>query len=222
VILSRETRAVHLTERAEFLRTLRQWGPEAPTLCEGWPVQRLAAHVVVSEQGAGLPMTVAYPLWRVMPARAAGAIQARMSDTGERQMEKAEARGWDWLLRRLEAGPPRAYGLRLIADVRLVEEWIHHEDVRRGNGEQPRQMDERLTNALLCGMLAITRFPVFADGHHGIEAVLPDGSTYRIGDGAPTVRVTGELGEVALWATGRGHAARVEVEGDVAEAALRV
>ena len=80
----------------------------------------------------------------------------------------------------------------------------------------------RLTNALLCGMLAITRFPVFADGHHGIEAVLPDGSTYRIGDGAPTVRVTGELGEVALWATGRGSAAQVDVEGDVPEAALRV
>jgi uncharacterized protein (TIGR03085 family) len=191
-------------------------------LCEGWPVRRLAAHIVVSEQGAGLPMTVAYPLWRVMPARAAGATQARLGDTGERQMDKAEARGWDWLLRRLEAGPPRAYGLRLIAEVRLVEEWIHHEDVRRGNGEPPRRMDRRLNDALLRGMLAITRFPMFADAHRGIEAVTPDGSTYRIGDGAPTVRVTGELGEIALWATGRGHAARVEVEGDAPHAALRV
>lgn len=222
MILSRETRAVHLAERAEFLRTLRRWGPDAPTLCDEWPARRLAAHIVASEQGAGLPMTVAYPLWRVMSSRRAGAMQARLSETGDRQMEKAEGRGWDWVLRRLETGPPRAFGLRLIAEVRLVEEWIHHEDVRRGNGEPPRAMDDRQTHALIAGMLAITRFPVFADARRGIEAVLPDGSTYRVGQGEVTVRVRGEPGEVALWVAGRGAAARVEVDGDVSEAALRV
>ena len=222
VILSRETRAVHLAERAELLRTLRRWGPDAPTLCSEWSARRLAAHIVVSEQAAGVPLAAAYPLWRVLPARASAAMQDALSDTGDRQMDKAEARGWDWLLERLEAGPPRAFGLRLIAEVRLVEEWIHHEDVRRGNGEAPRQMDNRLTSALLCGMLAVARLPVFADSRQGIEAVLPDGRVYSVGRGETTVRVRGEVGEIALWVAGRGSAARVEVTGEVAVDALRV
>jgi uncharacterized protein (TIGR03085 family) len=221
-MLSREIRAVHLEERAELLRTLRRWGPDAPTLCEGWPAQRLAAHIVVSEQAAGLPMVVAYPLWRVLPARTGRATQASLIDIGYRQMDKAEARGWDRLLRRLEGGPPRAFGLRLIAELRLVEEFIHHEDVRRGNGESPRRLDERRSDALLCGMLAIARLPVFADARSGIEVELPDGAIHRVGDGEPTVRVRGEVGEVALWVAGRGDAARVEVSGEVAADSLRV
>ena len=52
--------------------------------------------------------------------------------------------------------------------------------------------------------------------------MLPDGSTYRVGQGEVTVRVRGEPGEVALWVAGRGAAARVEIDGDVPEAALRV
>jgi uncharacterized protein (TIGR03085 family) len=222
VILSRTTRAVHLAERAALLRTLRRWGPDAPTLCEEWPVRRLAAHIVVSEQAAGLPLAFAYPLWRVMSARTAGAVQARLSDTGERQMDKAEARGWDWLLGRLDGGPPRAFGLRLIAEVRLVEEWIHHEDVRRGNGEPPRSMDDSLAEALLAGGLAISRFEVFAASRHGIDVILPDGSSYSVGAGEPMARVRGDAGEVTLWLAGRGSAANVEVEGEVPAAALRV
>lgn len=222
MILSRETRAVHRAERAELLQTLRRWGPEAPTLCSDWPARRLAAHLVVSEQAAGLPLAASYPLWRVLSARTAAPILSRLTLAGEGQMDRAEARGWEWLLRRLEAGPPRVFALRLVAEARLIEDWIHHEDVRRGNGEPPRELDERQGAALLNGMLAITRLPVFADVRSGIEAELPDGRTYRVGDGESTVRVRGEVGEVALWVAGRGDAARVEVTGEVAADALRV
>jgi len=222
VILSRETRSVHLAERAELLRTLRRWGPDAPTLCSDWPARRLAAHLVVSEQGAGLPLALSYPLWRVLSARTAAPILGRLTDTGYRQMDRAENRGWEWLLRRLEAGPPRVFALRLVAEARLIEEWIHHEDVRRGNGEPPRQMDEGQGAALLNGMLTIMRLAVFADARSGVEAALPDGRTYRVGDGESTVRVRGDVGEIALWVAGRGSAARVEVTGDIAADALRV
>ena len=224
MILSRATRAVHLAERAEFLRTLRRWGPDAPTLCEDWSVRRLAAHIVVSELGAGLPMTVTYPVWRRISARRAGAWQARLADTGERQMDKAEARGWDWLLARLEGGPPRAFALRLVAEVRMVEEWIHHEDVRRGNGQAPRPMADDLACALLAGGLAIRSFDVFAASRRGVEVVLPDGASYRVGTGEPVAQVRGNIGEVTLWLAGRGAAADVEVTGELAadDVALRV
>jgi uncharacterized protein (TIGR03085 family) len=182
----------------------------------------LAAHIVVSEQGAGLPLAVSYPLWRVLPARTAAPILGRLTDTGYRQMDRAENRGWEWLLRRLEAGPPRVFALRLVAEARLIEEWIHHEDVRRGNGEPPRHMDEGQAAALLNGMLTIMRLAVFADARSGVEAVLPDGRKYRVGDAEPTVRVRGDVGEVALWVAGRGRTAHVEVDGEVPDAALRV
>jgi len=169
-----------------------------------------------------VPLAASYPLWRVLPARTAAPILGRLTDTGYRQMDRAENQGWEWLLSRLEAGPPRVFALRLVAEARLIEEWIHHEDVRRGNGEPPRQMDQRQADALLNGMLTIMRLAVFADARSGIEAVLPDGRTYRVGHGEPTVRVRGDVGEVALWVAGRGPAAQVEVDGDVPEAALRV
>ncbi|MCU1449658.1 MAG: hypothetical protein JWP02_1828, partial [Acidimicrobiales bacterium] len=134
MILSRQTRALHCAERAQLLATLRKLGPDAPTLCEGWPVRTLGAHLVVSEQNAGLPLAFSYPLWRVLPARVTGALLKGLDRPGTRLMNKAEARGWDWMLGRLEEGPPHAYSLRLIAEVRLLEEWIHHEDMRRANG----------------------------------------------------------------------------------------
>ena len=220
--LSRKIRAVHRAERAELLRTLRRWGPDAPTLCEAWSARRLAAHIVVAEQAAGVPLAVAYPVWRTISADRARGMQERFADTGERQMDKAEERGWDWLLGRLEGGPPRTFALPMIVGVRLVEEWIHHEDVRRGNGEPQRPMHGRLAEALVAGGLTIRRFDVFAASRRGIEVCLPDGMTFTVGTGEPVARVRGDAGEVTLWLAGRVSAANVEVEGDVPDAALHV
>ena len=69
MILSRETRSLHRVERTELLDTFRRAGPDATTLCEEWPARTLAAHIVVSEQYAGLPLLVSYPIWRLVSAR---------------------------------------------------------------------------------------------------------------------------------------------------------
>jgi uncharacterized protein (TIGR03085 family) len=223
VILSRQTRALHHAERVQLLATLRTLGPDAPTLCEGWPVRTLVAHLVVSEQQAGLPLAFSYPVWRVAPARVTGALLKSLDKPGTRLMNRAEARGWEWMLGRLEAGPPRVYALRLIAEVRLLEEWIHHEDIRRANGEGPRPLDPRLADRLLAGMLAMSRFRFFAKPREGIEVTLPGGTRYDVGDGPTRTRVSGDVGEVALWLAGRGRATvGVDVGGDVPATALLV
>jgi uncharacterized protein (TIGR03083 family) len=140
-----------------------------------------------------------------------------------RNMARAEDRGWDWLLRRLEGGLPRPFALRMIAEVRLLEEWIHHEDVRRANGEDVRPEDEQLAERLVDGMLTISRFAQFAASRHGIEVALPDGRSYLLGEGPAVARVAGRTGEVLLWLAGRGAVAEVEVDGEIADrAALRV
>jgi uncharacterized protein (TIGR03085 family) len=222
VILSRQTSLALHVERTALLSTLHTLGPDAPTLCEGWTARTLAAHIVVSEQQAGIPLAVSYPVWRALNARTAGALLGGISRIGDRRMEKAVGRGWNWLLRRLDAGPPRLFGLRLIAELRLVEEFVHHEDIRRANGGAPRALDASTSERLLAGMLAISQVALFADSREGIEVRLSDGQTYRVGDGEPRVRVSGDVGEVALWLAGRVSAADVRVDGEIAEAALRV
>lgn len=37
-------------ERAALVESLREHGPDAPTLCEGWTARDLAAHLVVRER----------------------------------------------------------------------------------------------------------------------------------------------------------------------------
>ena len=46
----REQVTVAARERAALVRTLRDAGPEAPTLCEGWATKDLVAHMVVRER----------------------------------------------------------------------------------------------------------------------------------------------------------------------------
>jgi uncharacterized protein (TIGR03085 family) len=214
VILSRETRSLHRAERGELLTTFRSAGPDAPTLCSEWPARTLAAHLVVSEQYAGLPMTVSYPVWRLLSARAGQAMRDSFTGPMLRNMAKAERRGWDWLLARLDAGPPRLFGLRLIADVRLLEEFVHHEDVRRANGGGPRPENARLDARLVDAMLTMRGIAQFAAPRHGIEVTLTDGRSYRLGEGPTRSRVTGPPGEVLLWLAGRGSVARVDVTGE--------
>ena len=105
-----------------------------------------------------------------------------------------------------------------MAPIRLVEEWIHHEDVLRANGMEPRAPSSELNEALWQAGLVLTRLPEFLPGRQGIEVKLPDGRSHRLGDTA-RVRVAGEPGEILLFLSGRTRAARVEVSGE--EAAIQ-
>ena len=57
-------------ERHDLLITLKDLGPEVPTLCSRWTAADIAGHLAVSESALGLPMVAANALRRVMPARA--------------------------------------------------------------------------------------------------------------------------------------------------------
>jgi len=207
-------------ERVALCATFASLGPAAPTLCEDWNVAQLAAHLVASERWAGLPLaTFVYPLLRVMP----GALGQRFIRSGQRvglrQLAAVERRGWEWSLRRLAAGPPAAFRLPWAGPLRLVEDWIHHEDARRANGLGPRQRSPQLEGALWWAGTAVARFPDFAYGRAGVEAVGPDGRRFRLGSAEPTVFVTGPPGEILLFLAGRTEVAQVEVVADEASLA---
>src|SRR5688500_16256361 len=135
-------------ERADLVATLRSVGPAAPTLCSGWSAGDIAAHVAVSESGFGLPLFVFNGIRRVLPARLTRRLIDGAQSSGDRLNARMGARGWSEVLRRLEDGPPRLFAVGTLAQLRVVEEWIHHEDVRRGAGLPARTGDQAYEAAL--------------------------------------------------------------------------
>lgn len=200
-------------ERAALVDDLRVVGPSAPTLCSDWTAIDVAAHLVASEQGWGLPMVPAYLLRRLLPGAVVRRGMTRMQTLGDRQLRRTKRRGWDVLLSRLAAGPPRPYRLRSVAPIRYIEEWIHHEDVRRANGLGPRASTADEDDALWNAGLELTSLRELLPGRDLVELVLPDGRSHQIGPTA-TVRVQGRPGELLLFLAGRTGAAVVEVTGD--------
>ena len=200
-------------ERSELIGTLGLLGPNASTLCARWSSGDLAAHLVVSEAYGGWPMVAAYAARRVLPATLTLRGMRSLQSVGDRQIRRARNRGWGWALRRLSAGPPPAYDRASVAPIRLIEEWIHHEDLRRANAMGPRPGSAEMNEALWGAGLLITGFPEFLPGRAGIEVALSDGRTHRLGDTA-RVRVEGTPGEVLLFLAGRGAVAQVSVTGE--------
>lgn len=201
------------SERLDLLETLRQVGPEAPTLCAQWSAADLAAHLVASERHRGLPMVVAYKLRAALPAGAVQWGMGALQRVGDRQLAKAKAEGWDRLLARLASGPPAAYRLNSVAPIRLVEEWVHHEDIRRANDMPARAAPPNLDEALWQAGLLLSSFNEFTPGRQGLLVTMPDGRSQLIGD-TVRVRILGPAGEILLYLAGRTTAAKVTVTGE--------
>jgi len=193
-------------ERAALCDTLEEQGPDAPTLCEGWTTADLAAHLVARERrpDAG-------------PGLIVGGAFARHT---ERVMNDQKAKGYDWMIARLRSGPPFPMNVGPGALVNVNENWIHHEDVRRANGHDPRPLDPEVDatfwKLLRMAGFGLRKVPV------GVEAVTPDGRHRVLHKGTPSVTIAGDAPEIAFYCSGRRDAAVVELTGpDDAVAALR-
>jgi uncharacterized protein (TIGR03085 family) len=192
------TRDVLRSERAALCDTLVQFGPNAPTLCEGWTTADLAAHLIVRERDP-----------RAGPGLILGGAFARYT---ERLMAKEKTKGFDAMVARLRSGPP-GYMVATMPGVNVNENWIHHEDIRRANGEGPRPEDPALTAVLVAVLARLGRLQTRAVKPHGVRLALPDGTEHvlRTGDDAAVLR--GPIGECALYLSGRRAAAQVELDG---------
>ena len=123
-------------EQDSLVETFRSTDPDAPTLCEGWNVRRLLAHLTQREQG---------PV-----ARIADSV-ARKPPGQEPRLNKltSQARtpqGYEALIDRFTRGAPRWSPMSWAAGrLNFVEYLIHHEDIRRagtnrlGRGSCPRR-----------------------------------------------------------------------------------
>ncbi|MCQ8773817.1 TIGR03085 family metal-binding protein [Streptomyces telluris] len=189
-------------ERLFLADLLESAGPDAPTLCAGWRARDLAAHVVVRERRADA---------------AAGIVLKPLAARLERVQAEFAAKPYEELIQLIRTGPPRLspYALKQVDEAaNTVEFYVHAEDVRRAQPDwAPREVDPVFADALWARLERAARVlgrrsPV------GLVLRRPDGRTAVARRGAPVVTVTGEPGELTLFAFGRQAAARVELDGE--------
>jgi len=189
------------TERAALCDLFDELGPDEPTLCTGWQTRDLAAHLVIRER---------------RPDTAPGILLKPFAGHTKRVQDSYARRPWRELVDLVRGGPAPWWPTRIPAldnAVNSVEFFVHHEDTRRGQeGWVPREPDAKRDDALWTGLrrtsfLTLRRSPV------GLVLRRPDGQEIVVRRGPDTVAVTGEPGELLLFATGR-TAVRVEFEGE--------
>ncbi len=179
------------SERTRLGQLFLELGPDAPTLDEGWVTRDLVAHLLTREHNPIREFTLGSQPVSDYPA----AVQRWMS------------------------GPPRL--LRYIDPlINTAENFIHHEDVRRGGGKiEPRDFSHTVNQQLAqwarrFGKMTLRKstVPVILQPTGGIPLVV--GKKRGVAErGDDVVRVTGDPGELLLWVTGR-DAVVVTVTGD--------
>jgi uncharacterized protein (TIGR03085 family) len=192
----------HRAERAALCDLFGALGPDAPTLCEGWLTYDLAAHLFIRERrplsGPGLVM---------------GGAAARL--TARILTRTKETHPYPDLVASVRRGPPVVLA-PFDKVMNLTEYFVHHEDVRRGAGDNtPRTPEElaaveaALWKTLQRGGKFMTR-PLQGTG---LDLVTPAGDVIHARAGTPLATLTGTPGEIVLYLAGRKSAAQVALGG---------
>jgi len=188
-------------ERRELCDLFLELGPSVPTLLGGWTAYDLAAHLVLREHDpvAGPCLVLPGPFERFAERRRVRLV--RRKDFGR-------------LVEQIRSGPPigffRLEWVRSMAN--LNEFFVHHEDVRRANGQGPRSLSPAMDAALWRNVRRGGRHLSRRLRACGLE-IEWNGERVRIRPGEPVVRLSGPPGELLLYAFGRQGAAQVEVSG---------
>lgn len=194
-----------LAERAFFVETLKglkkaEW--QADTLCAGWNVEDLAAHLIVRERGS-------------MTARA-GIVMPFLHHKHDAAIVKMKQIGHKKLIEKLEQPP--AWVKRLPFNV--IEFYVHNEDLLRGKLGRSRVVSDELEAALSGFVPQLARF-AFRRVSGGFRLVIHDessGETHERSIGkqvaaSPELEISGRAGELILLFMGHGKHAKVRVAG---------
>jgi uncharacterized protein (TIGR03085 family) len=192
-------------EREALAAAFRTAGPDAATLCTGWTTQHLLAHLVQREN---------HPIANILDQL------SRRAPGEERHLGRLVAGtrtdiGFERLIRRFADGPHRWSPMNWAGEsLNLLEFIIHHEDVRRGGGDQPQPRDLPAEEARVIfhrlrtlARLAYRHAPV------GVMLVSRDGDRQVVKKGERQVQLSGAPIELALYLSGRQRAATVQLDG---------
>jgi uncharacterized protein (TIGR03085 family) len=191
-------------ERDALCDTFVAMGPDAPTLCSPWTTTDLAAHLVVRER---------------RPDRAPGIWLPPLASRLESGMEDFAAKPWPVLIDRVRSGPPK-WSPAQFAGVddafNLIEYFIHHEDVLRGDGTvgPQRELSPRESRALWKMLSRMARV-FFRRSPVGVVLRTPEGQSVeaRSATDLGVVVLEGTPAELMLAAYGRRRVADLDVTG---------
>lgn len=128
-----------LAERHALADTALRAGPDAPTLCAGWNVRTLIAHMVVRERRA----------------ETAGVFIPKLAPALEKTTKRYALRPFSDLVDIFRSGPHEISPTRFSAvdeNVNLLEFFVHHEDILRAaphGMEQVRMLSDAANEALI-------------------------------------------------------------------------
>ncbi|MGO1949015.1 MAG: TIGR03085 family metal-binding protein [Mycobacteriaceae bacterium] len=190
-------------ERVALADLLLSLGPDQPTLCEGWDTRDLAIHLVLREHR--------------LDATAGMFVKPLSGHLDKVSAEYAE-KPYEELVESYRNGPPTWNPMKLADKViNLGENFVHHEDARRGGGEwSPRDLPAGTRDALWKLASQSARSMVRSSGAT-VKLVRTDGDggSVTVGSGDPEVVLHGDAGELVLWLYGRDKACDVTIEGPV-------
>lgn len=180
-------------------------GPDAPTMCEGWTVTDLMAHLHARENDPVAALSVLVPAFKDLAAK--------------RRRELMSTYGFEGVVAQVADGPKRTsvFGLPgLDARANGVEMYVHHEDIRRAADPVPpaRELDQAIEDDLW-GKLGMARL-TFRKSPVGVVLERTDrpDQTRRAKAGTRTVTLVGLPSELLLYVFGRRTVADVRVIGD--------
>jgi uncharacterized protein (TIGR03085 family) len=188
------------SERSELVELLRRLGPDAPTACDGWTTADMAAHLYVRERrpDAGPGVIVGGPF---------ASHTDRVMDSVRR------VHPFDDIVARVAAGPPLLWR-PMDEQINHFEYFVHHEDVRRANGEGPRDLPADQEAVIWNRMRRSLRMALRRARGVQVEVVADNGGRAVIGAKGPTARITGPVGDILLYTFNRKDIAQVELSGD--------
>ena len=192
-------------ERAALAAAFRSYGPDAATLCTGWTTRHLLGHLVQREHDpfANIADQLSHP-----------------SPGEEKRLGRLVAgtrigNGFDTLIHRFEAGPPRWSPMNWAGvQLNLLEFVIHHEDIRRGDPDQPQPRElSTEENRVIFERLVFPARLSFRRAPVGVVLVSSQGDRKAVTKGTRHIELHGAPIELALHVSGRQRAAIVELVG---------
>lgn len=192
-------------ERVLLCDLLLQLGPDAPTVPEGWQTRDLAAHLYMREHDC--------------LAAVGFVIPGAWGRFAEQRRRKVASSDFDGMVAAIRSGPAGIFSLPWLRRVpNLNEYFVHHEDVRRANGEEPRKLGREMDDALWSNAVGGAR--VLTRGLRGVTLELHDITQRRrafVRRGPISVVLSGTPGEILLYLFGRRTVAMVDVSGPGAD-----
>ncbi len=191
-------------ERHVICDVFDEFGPDAPTLCEGWNARDLAAHLIVRE---------------TRPDAAIGILIKKAEPYSEKVRRAVADKPWIDLIDTIRKGPPKISPMRISAvdkAANTLEFFVHVEDVRRAQPNwSPRELAPDV-HAQLRSMLTRGAKLLGRKSPCGLVLEITDGESAGnivAKKGEPSVTVRGPVAEIVLFLYGRQAQARVELVG---------